>query len=227
MRALRRLLGWTLALPLAFYLASLAGALIPGPGADLFGPQAHTIGLIQGPIHTDILLPLTPDIRARFAFAESAGVPLNDPRVQWLLIGWGAEAFYTTTGTYADITASAVLTAALGDRAVLRLDDLQQLPGLETLVFLPLSQPQYDSLLATLDTTFARDATGAPLPLDHPGLTPTDAFFHATGAFNAFRTCNVWLAQTLRAAGIPFGIWTPTTQSVNLSLWWHDLGQTG
>ncbi len=224
MRRTLRPLALLIALPLAYFLASLAGALIPGPVPDLSGPQSQTIGLIQGPIHTDILLPLTPAIRARFAFAEAAGVPLNDPRAAWLLVGWGAQGFYTTAGSYADITASAVLTAATGDASVLRLDALGPLPDMPGLTFLPLSGPQLQALLATLDASFARDERGLPQPLNHPGFTPTDAFFHAHGGFNVFRTCNVWLGETLRAAGIPFGLWTPTTQSVALSLRWHARG---
>ncbi len=227
MRRALRTLAVILALPLAYYATSIAGALIQGPGRDLLGPHAHTIGLIQGPIHTDILLPLTPDVRARFAFAETSGVPLSDPRAAWLLVGWGAHSFYTTAGTYADITASAVLTAAVGDASVLRLDALGPLPDMPELTFLSLSDAQFKALLTTLDATFARDARGTQQPLDHPGFTPTDAFYHANGGFHLFRTCNVWLGETLRAAGIPFGFWTPTTQSVNLSLWMHDPGQTG
>lgn len=227
MRSAFRLAGLILILPLAYLLASIAGALCPGPGPDLSGPQSQTIGLIQGPLHTDILLPLTPEIRIRFAFAEASGVPLNDPSFAWLLIGWGAKGFYTTAGTYADITATSVLTAATGDTSVLRLDTLPPLPEMPQLRFLTLSDSQLQALLTTLDATFARDPTGALQPLDHPGFTATDAFFHANGGFNLFRTCNVWLGETLRAAGIPFGLWTPTTQSVNLSLWWNNLGQTG
>jgi uncharacterized protein (TIGR02117 family) len=227
LRRALRYLALIFCLPFIYYAASVAGALIPGPGPDLSGPPGQVIGLIQGPIHTDILLPLTPEIRTRFAFAETAAVPLGDPRAAWLLIGWGAHDFYTTAGTYADITASAVLTAVTGDSAVLRLDAHGPLPDMPELVFLTLSDRQFQGLIATLDASFARDPADAPRPLDHPGFTPTDAFFHAEGRFNLWRTCNVWLGETLRAAGIPFGLWTPTTQSVNLSLWWHQSGQSG
>ena len=227
MRRTLRLAALLLALPVTYLVASIAGALIPGPTPDLSGPHSQTIGLIQGPIHTDILLPLTPEIRARFGFAKAAGVPVADPRAAWLLIGWGAQGFYTTTGTYADITAAAVFIAATGDASVLRVDALGPMPDMPELTFLPLSDRQFQALLATLDATFSRDATGVPLALDHPGFTATDAFFRARGRFNALRTCNVWLGETLRAAGIRFGIWTPTTRSVNLSLWWHQPGRTG
>ncbi len=225
MRRLFRLLAptliLTLALPVLFLVASLVLPLIPGPGPDLSGPPTRTIGLLQGPIHTDILFPLTPEVRARFAFADPAGVPLNHPDAQWLILGRGSAAFYTTAGTYADITASAVLTAATGDDAVIRLDALGALPPLENLRFLPLSDAQFAALLAQTSATFA-----SRTKLAHPGLTGTDAFFPAHGHFSLFRTCNVWLGETLRASGIPFGLWTPANWSVTLSLD-HFTDQTG
>jgi uncharacterized protein (TIGR02117 family) len=222
MRRAFRLALVTLALPVLYLLASVALPLIPGPGPDLPGPPAHTIGLLQGPIHTDILFPLTAETRARFDFAETAGVPLNHPEAEWLIFGWGSAAFYTTAGTYVDITASAVLTAATGDDAVIRLDAVGPLPDLPNLRFLRLSDAQYQALLTRTEATFA-----AQDPLSHPGFTGTDAFFPAHGNFHLFRTCNVWLGETLRASGIPFGLWTPANWSVTLSLDWHLPGQTG
>ena len=105
MRRALRLIALTLALPVLYALASVVLPLIPGPGPDLSGPPARQIGLLQGPIHTDILFPLTPEVRETFTFAEPAGVPINHPDAQWLILGWGSAAFYTTAGTYADITA--------------------------------------------------------------------------------------------------------------------------
>ena len=213
MRRALRLLVLTLALPVLYLLASVTLPLIPGPGPDLSGPATHRIGLLQGPIHTDILFPLTPEVRTRFAFAEAAGVPLSHPDAQWLVFGWGSAAFYTTAGTYADITASAVLTAASGDDAVIRLDALGALPPMENLRFLNVSEAQFDALLSQTSAALAGETR-----LARPGFTGTDAFFPAQGRFHLFRTCNVWLGETLRAAGIPFGLWTPATWSVTLSL---------
>jgi uncharacterized protein (TIGR02117 family) len=221
MRHALRLVMFLLALPILYLMATVVLPLIPGPGPDLSGLPAHRIGLIQGPIHTDILFPLTPETRARFAFAEAAGVPLNHPEAEWLVFGWGSAAFYTTAGTYADITASAVLTAVIGDDAVIRLDALGALPPLENLRFLQLSGAQYQALVTQTDAAFA-----SRKKLDHPGFTGTDAFFPARGHFSLLRTCNVWLGETLRAAGIPFGLWTPANWSVSLSLD-RITGQTG
>jgi uncharacterized protein (TIGR02117 family) len=221
MRQIFRLLAAILALPVLCLMASVILPLIPGPGPDLSGPATHQIGLLQGPIHTDILFPLTPETRTRFAFAEVAGVPLNHPDAEWLVLGWGSAAFYTTAGTYADITASAVLTAAKGDGAVIRLDALGPLPPLPNLRFLHLSEAQFQALL---DQTTA--AVAGQTKLDHTGFTGTDAFFPARGHFSLLRTCNVWLGETFRASGIPFGLWTPANWSVTLSLN-RFTGQTG
>lgn len=220
MRRALRLAALTLALPFLYLAASIILPLFPGPGPDYSGPPAHVIGLLQGPIHTDILFPLTPETRARFDFAESAGVPVNHPQAEWLLLGWGSAGFYTTAGTYADITAGAVLTAATGDDAVIRLDVLGPLNPLPNLRFLELSETQFQALLTETTAAFASQT-----PLDHPGFTGTDAFFPAHGHFSLFRTCNVWLGETLRASGIPFGLWTPANWSVTLSLDWHLSGQ--
>jgi uncharacterized protein (TIGR02117 family) len=222
MRRAFRLLALILSLPLAYLGASLILPIIPGPGRDLSGPLTREVGLLQGPIHTDILFPLTPEVRARFAFAEAAGVPVSHPDTAWLMFGWGSAAFYTTAGTYADITASAALTAATGDAAVIRLDALGALPPLENLRFVQLSEAQFQALLAETSAALASQTK-----LNHPGFTGTDAFFPARGHFSALRTCNVWLGETLRAAGIPFGLWTPANWSVSLSLDWHLSSQTG
>jgi uncharacterized protein (TIGR02117 family) len=222
MRRTLRLIVLVLALPFLYLAASVALPLIPGPGPDLSGPPARIIGLLQGPIHTDILFPITAETRARFAFARAAGVPLDHPDAEWLVFGWGSAAFYTGAGTYADITASAILTAATGDRAVIRIDALGPLHPLDNLQLLHLSEAQFQSLLSQAAATLASGQ-----PLNHPGFTGSDAFFPARGHFSLLRTCNVWLGETLRAAGIPFGLWTPANWSLSLSLTRHLEGQTG
>lgn len=217
-----RAVATVLVFPALYAIGSLTLPLIAGPSRDLSGGPAQTVGLLQGPIHTDILFPLTPDTRARFAFAETAGVPVAHPDAEWLMFGWGSAAFYTTAGTYSDITASAVLTAITGDDAVIRLDVTGPLPAMDNLRFVTLSEAQYLALLSQATGTLASQA-----PLDHPGFTSTDAFFPAHGRFHAFRTCNVWLGETLRTSGIPFGLWTPANWSVTLAVDWHLSAEAG
>jgi hypothetical protein len=76
------------ALAMLTYLAAAAaggllsnGAPVPPPGEDIY-----RIGLFQGSLHTDLLIPVTPDVRARFAFVQDAGVPVLDPQAEWLVV---------------------------------------------------------------------------------------------------------------------------------------------
>ena len=77
-----------------------------------------------GPIHYDFLIPAVPEARAVFSFAEQQGLPVNNPRLGWFLVGWGARTFYTTMGGYGDVTAQAVWKAITGDTSTIRIDSV-------------------------------------------------------------------------------------------------------
>ena len=218
MKPALRTLTALISLPLIFFALSLLGALIPGPHAQNPGPPAVQIGLLRGPIHYDILLPLDANTLNTFAFSERAGVPLHHPDARWLIIGWGATGFYTTAGAFSDITAAALWNGITGDTSVMHIDVGGEIPASAGVTFLKISAPEYRALLTTIEASFARNPEGGFLPLAIPGFRDTDAFFAARGRFHLLHTCNAWIGETLRAAGLSFGIWTPTPQSVALSL---------
>ena len=217
-RALRMLTGLVLAvaaLLLLWMLAGLLGGLIPGPTAPQPGPPAVQIGLVATPIHYDLLLPLDDDLRARFGFAAAAGVDIGNPAAGWLLVGWGAEGFYTSAGRYSDIPAWAVARAITGDRSVLRLEAWENRPlaDFAQTRSLMLSAQGYEALIDRILSEL-----GTPELVQAPGLTRRDAFFRASTPFNGLYTCNAWVGEALRDAGVPLGIWTPSPQSLRLRL---------
>ncbi len=222
-RWLTRLAALVLALPVLYLLAGFVGALIPGGGEGAEGPATVRIGLLRGPIHYDFLLPVDERTRPAFAFAEAQkGVPVSHPQARWIVLGWGSAAFYTTAGSYADITAGAVWTAATGDDAVMRVDVLAAFPaGAEGPRWLDITPAQYARLLTGIEASFVRGDDGQPQPLPVAGLTGSDGFWRGTGHFSLLHPCNDWVGEQLRAAGLPFGRWTPTPQAVTLALWWH------
>ncbi len=209
--------GWVFAALLgtvaAFLVAAALGGLIPGRAADL--PQGDTveIALLYGPIHVDFILPATPETRAALGFAAGAGVPLAHPDVRHLIVGWGARDFYTTAGTFADITFGPTWRAVTGDASVLRIDVIGAFPAGFEPPRIRLSQAQYAALLDAITAT----VTGPPIL--GAGFTGTDGFFEAEGRFHILRTCNTWVSDMLRQAGVAAGLWTPTPYSVRLALW--------
>lgn len=215
-RILRLLRGAGIGLALGlggFLAAATLGGLIPGRSADLPPGEAVEIALLYGPIHVDFLLPADDRTRAALGFAAGAGVPLGHPDVRHVLVGWGARDFYTTAGTFADITARATLRAVTGDASVLRVDVIGDFPPGFDPPRLRLSQDQYAALLEAIAAT----ATGPAIP--GAGHTGTDGFLEAEGRFHILNTCNTWVSRMLRAAGVPAGIWTPTPHAVRLGLW--------
>lgn len=219
MRRIARLVAAIIALPALYFVAAVLGALLPAGGGSASasgltdGPTV-TVKLARGPIHYDVLLPADPRTKAIFARTASDGVPVGHPGVRWIIVGWGARDFYTTAGTYSDISARAVWRGITGDDSVLRIDVAGDIPeDAPDIVTIALTQDQYDALLGGI----GRSMTGAPA-IDHPGLTATDAFYPAKGRFHLFRTCNVWVGEQLREAGLRIGIWTPIPLSVSLTL---------
>lgn len=207
-----------ISVPILYFCASLVGAVIPGPRAAIAGEPSVKIALARGPVHYDILLPATTALRQRFAFAFRDGVPVFDPSVRYLMVGWGSRGFYTTAGTWADVAWRDTFRAVTGDKAALHVDVAGDLTGVPNLAWLTLSQAQTDALADTILATLELDASGTPIFLN-ARYGPTDAFYAATGHFTILHTCNVWLSETLRSAGVPFGIWPPLPQAVDLSLW--------
>jgi len=211
--------------PIALYLViAVLGAVVPGPRAQVAnGDDTAWIVLVQGPIHYDILLPLDEQTRMAFDFLPEAGVPTDLFSAAWLSVGWGSEAFYTTAGSYADITPGAVVQAVTGDSGVMRFEVYGPLPVHPSLRRVAVSPQQLDLLR---DHIRGQVQSTTALPIS--GFSDTDGFFAAQGRFNIFKTCNVWVGRALGAAGLETGIWTPTPYAVTLSLWWNGhLESTG
>ena len=216
----RRLLLGLLAVPLLWLAAAIPGALIPGGHAPAGStPADQRIYVATGLIHNDILLPATPEIRRRFAFAEAAGVPISWDEVDWIVVGWGGQDFYTKTRQWSDIALGPTLKGIFGDRGILRVDVAGQLEDTPRLRPLAVSEAQLDRLLDAILADFANGAGGRPVAHPDPGFTPFDRFFLADGQFNALFTCNSWVGARLRDAGLPLGVWTPTPYALTLSLW--------
>lgn len=215
----RRALRWlrrglaALALGAGVYLLAAPRAA----GAD--GSGRVVFGLIAGPIHYDFLLPADAQTVASFGFARPLGLIPGEGE-GWVFVGWGAREFFMTVGDYSDVSARALWRAVTGDGSVLRLGGTAGLSAqtAERAQWLEVSAAEYAALLATIRADFDAEPGQGPAPLVQPGALTRDRFFPARGGFHIFRTCNQWVGEKLRAAGLTFGLWTPTPYSVRLSL---------
>ncbi|OIQ45287.1 MAG: hypothetical protein BM558_04370 [Roseobacter sp. MedPE-SW] len=217
------LLARALLLPVAFIcaycLAAVMGAVIPaGAVKTPTTTGSQQVFLVAGQIHYDFLLPLDAHTRAQFQFLNPSGLPVSHPDARWLVIGWGAHGFYTTTD-YQDLTPATLLKATFGDRSVLRAEILGALNTVPDLPSLTFDTAEYQLFLSAIAESFEKPQTTPVQSLKVSGFTLEDRFYAATGRFHMFRTCNTWVSSMIRASGRRFGIWTPLPYSVRLSHW--------
>lgn len=198
-------------------MAAIYGAILPGAATIDQAEKTRQILLVNGPIHYDLLLPLDAQTRARFGTLGARGIDIENPYARWLIVGYGAYEFYTQTPTYRELALPALWQGIIGDRSVLRFDLVGALNPDLALRIVQLTESQYDALITNISSSIALDENGLPDRIDTPGYTPSDGFFAAKGRFSLLRTCNVWIGEQLRAAGLRFGLWTPMPLSVSLS----------
>jgi len=199
-------------------LAAVIGALWAAPASD--EPRAvptREVLLAHGPIHYDLLIPIDDISGPRFAALETRGLPLSHPDARWLVIGWGARKFYTETPTYRELKPGNVWRGIIGDDAVLRIDVIGPIAPTAERRTVTMTEGAYRRLVANVWSALDPGPDGLPQRVDVDGYTATDGFFAAKGRFNILRTCNVWIGDQLRAAGLRFGRWTPLPLSVSLS----------
>ena len=201
------------------------GVLVPrgGSGAAEDGLPDRKILILSNAIHTDIALPLDQATRQAFGFVETAGLPIERPDAEWLVIGWGGEQFYVNTPNWSDLELMPVVRSILSDRSVLRVGLTGAIetdaPSVRPIL---LAETEYRDLLQAVLDSFRTDEAGLKTPLDVPGYGAFDRFYPANGRFQVLFGCNTWTGDMLRRAGLTTGWWTPLPFLLDVSLDLHE-----
>lgn len=191
------------ALPLAYLLAAVTGSLLPVNRGWQEPAAGTTIYLRSNGFHVDIVMPA----RAQ-GLDWSAVLPpsdVSDPPlpVRWYGFGAGERRVYLETPTWGDLTPRTVWAALTGGERVLHVDQTAE-AGFE-LRAIRLRPEEYRRLWSAIRAEF----DGPPRRIDHPGYGSDDAFYTARGRASAVQTCNQWVADRLRLAGVKTSAWTP------------------
>ena len=208
-----------LALPLFYFGGALAGGLIPANAGWREAERGVTIFVRTNGVHTWLMVPSAAAGIDWRGLAPAAHI--RDPRYagNYLAIGYGNREFYLNTPTWGDLSPRTALAAAFGRGPSLvhveherdpRPDEYQQ-P-------IVLRVEEYRRLAAHIRRSFETDADGRSKPLIGRGYGPADIFYEGRGPYNAYRTCNEWTGEALRAAGVRTGLWTPLSESIMLRL---------
>ena len=172
-------------------LSLLACACASGPIAPLpEAPAEASVYVVPQGGHTGIAV--------RRADIPAALVPekRDFPAADYLEFGWGDREFYMAAAPTSEMSfkAAFVPTPSAVHIAGVRGDLAAHFRGAE-IAEIRVSRPALEGLLRYLHESFAR-ADGAAQPLGR-------GFYAGRESFHLFRTCNVWTAGALRAAGLP------------------------
>jgi uncharacterized protein (TIGR02117 family) len=127
------------------------------------------------------------------------------PEAQYFAFGWGDARYYparTPTATMA-IRAIAVPTPAVMHMTAITTHPRRYYVEAEVLR-LPIDEKGLVALAAYIHDSFERGG-GVAAVKTGPGLYRRSGFYHATGSFHLFNTCNTWTSAGLMAAGLPVG----------------------
>ena len=203
-----RLLTILLAIPAAYMLAALVGSLAPVNRGWSEPDDGTTIYLADNGVHADIIMPARAQGLDWREFVEPAETgTLFETAPEWVAFGSGEQRVYLETPTWWDLTPGAVWSALTGGRRVIHVGWV--LDPSYAVREIRLRPEEYRRLWAAIRADFTRGPDGGPIRVDHPGYGCCDAFYWSGGRFSALSTCNTWVADKLRLAGVETSLWPP------------------
>ena len=210
-RLARRLAGGLLTLVAAVLLAAWIGSSLPR-NRDWREPDSGVEIMIEtNGVHTAIVVPLVSpqkDWRADFPVSDIAA---PDRPYTHLAISWGEREVFLNTPTWSDLSPMTVLRiVVVGGDGLLHAAHYVRPATSEHLRPLRISEANYTALVQQIEKSLpARKGRKS-----HPGYSDYDVFYDAPYRYTAINTCNQWTSNTLAAAGIRTGRWTPFSGGV-------------
>ena len=205
LKPLRRIVTAILALLSLYVAAALVLGLVPINRDFTETSGGIPIAVCSNGVHTDFILPVKTDEVDWSKVFPTVHYPVDVTQFDHIGIGWGDLDFYKSTPSWSDFDTGIALKAlaGLGPAAL----HVQYRPGpsaTEDCRRAEISVPQYGALVGYIGATMA--SPGWP---SAPGYGSTDLFYAAHGHFSLVKSCNVWVGEGLKAAGLPTGLWTP------------------
>ena len=197
----------------------LLAGIIPVNNDFVEDPEGVEIFVVSNDVHAEIIVPVEHLKHSWRSFFDHCNYQSRFGDSQFVGFGWGDRDFFVNTPTWDDFKLSTASRAAfLPTSCVMRVDLFpkhRHIPS--TARSVTISDEHYVELVSFIESSFQYN-NQCPIELDDPGYAELDAFFHATGIYCAFNTCNSWVGRALKTAGVRVGWQTPLPQTVFLYL---------
>lgn len=195
-------------------LAAWIGSAIPRNGDWREPDEGIELMLESNGFHTGIVMPVTTPIKDWRETFPSAAKVTPTGAVTHIAVGWGEEEVFLRTPTWRDLSPRAVARiATTGGTGLLRVSAYVRPAPSEWHRPFKVTPEQYARLARIVEATLQPpnpESTRTVLRDTYSG----DDYYPARGRYTLTRTCNQWVSDTLAAAGIRTGWWTPFASGV-------------
>ena len=168
--------------------------------SDVPSPATHSVHVVNHGWHTGLVL------RAGDVSAAAWPVKADLPEATYFEVGWGDRAYYRAADPGAWLALKAVAWPTPGVLHVVAVETTLERflasTGISEAIEIGVSPAGLQRLLEHLRNSHELDAAGRPITLG-PGLYGHSRFYASHERFHLLKTCNVWVATALQAAGVP------------------------
>ena len=187
-----------LLLALVVLAPGCAAQLNPGSGAAADAQATmHSVHVVRHGWHSGIVV--------RAADVPEHAWPARREFIgaEHLELGWGDRAYYPAPDPSPWLGLRALLWPTAGVLHVVAFSGpVEHYFASAEIVALQITPRGFTRLVAAISASHELDAAGQPIPLG-PGLYGKSRFYASSDVFSLFATCNGWVADMLREAGVP------------------------
>ena len=199
---------------LLYFVAALILSAIPvntnrQPGGDI------TIYLRTNGVHTDYIFPVENEIMDWEKIIDSSYTLSKRGNYEYISFGWGDLEFYRNTPEWNDLTFPTAMQAVFLPTPSAMHIEFEPVPRFDQpTVPIKITHNEYRTLVEYVQWSFQKDFSGNVKPVPDLHYNQNDAFFYAKRSLNSFYTCNTWINNGLKEAGLPACLWTPFDDAI-------------
>lgn len=205
----------SLLIVMILYLAvAIAASAIPVNRDQPQGGEI-TIYLRTNGMHTSFVFPLRNDIMDWTELIKPEHILSKNLNSQYISFGWGDLKFYRNTPEWSDVKFPVAFQAVfLSNPSALHVEFHDTLRHNQPTIPVTITKEQYLQLVQYVSESFQRDLTGKIQPVTGLHYNENDVFYHANRSLHFFYTCNTWVNEGLKKAGLRACLWTPFDEGI-------------
>jgi uncharacterized protein (TIGR02117 family) len=159
-------------------------------------------------VHTDIVLPLRNGVRDWSTFVNAGETRSKSTDFNHVAFGWGDKGFYLETSSWSDLKFKTAFNAcfSLGTCAM-HVNFFTGVEESKNCKRILINEENYKILCRYVERSFLKQDESLNL-IKGRSYGANDLFYDAEGSYSMFYTCNSWVNEGLKEAGIKSCLWT-------------------